>query len=282
MKKNQSSSKIQQKIKVWFLYLFLIIGAFTMLFPFFWMISTSLKNQYEAIKIPPIIWPKQLQFSNWAEAWNAAPFIRYFINSVSVAFITTTAQIITAILAAFAFSKMIFYGKNFIFLILLGTMMVPFEMVLVPNFVTLSNLGMIDTYWALIVPWMANFFAVYTMRQAFAGIPDQLYYAAKVDGASDWQYLWKVLVPNSRSSITAIALIQVIASWNSFMWPLIVTNSTNLRTLPVGLQAFKSDAGVQYPELMAASTFVILPVAILYFVFNKYIVDGFTDTGIKG
>lgn len=253
-----------------------------MMFPFFWMISTSFKTQFEAIKIPPIMWPKELQLSNWVDAWDSAPFARYFFNSVFVAIVTTTGQILTSILAAFAFSKMVFYGKKILFVILLGTMMVPFEMMIIPNFVTLANVGLIDTYWALIIPWLASFFAVYTLRQSFAGIPDQLYYAAKADGASDWTYLWKVLVPNSRSSITAIALIQVIGSWNSFMWPLIVTNSTNLRTLPVGLQAFKSDAGIQYPQLMAASTFVILPIAILYFVFNKFIVDGFTNTGIKG
>jgi multiple sugar transport system permease protein len=278
----QEVTTIQQKILHIVLYIVLIVGAITMMFPFFWMISTSLKTNYEAIKIPPVIWPKALQLDNYLNAWQAAPFARYFFNSVFVAVVTTVGQIVTSILAAFAFSKMVFYGKQLLFIILLGTMMIPFEMTIIPNFVTLSNFGMIDTYWALIIPWLASFFAVYTMRQAFAGIPDQLYYAAKTDGASDWQFLWKILVPNAKSSITAIALIQIIGSWNSFMWPLIVTNSESIRTLPVGLNAFSSDAGINYPQLMAASTFVILPMAILYFVFNKLVVQGFTNSGTKG
>ena len=161
-------------------------------------------------------------------------------------------------------------------------MMVPGEMLIIPNFVTLSEMHLVNTYGALIVPWLASFFSVFTLRQSFASVPDQLYYAARLDGASDWQFLWRVLVPNAKSTITAIGLLQIIGSWNSFMWPLIVTNTEGMRTLPVGLQAFSSDSGVQYPELMAASTFVILPMVIMYLLLNKYVVAGISNTGIKG
>lgn len=263
-------------------YVILVLGAIIMLMPFLWMLSTSLKTQPETVKIPPIWIPKQLQFSNYVEALKEAPFIQYFINSVIVTSITTVGQLFTSILAAFAFSRLNFYGKNFLFVIFLGTMMVPGEMLIIPNFVTLSQLHLVNTYGALIIPWLASFFTVFTLRQTFQSVPDQIYYAAKIDGASDWHYLWHVLVPISKSTITAVTVLQVIGSWNAFMWPLIVTNSENLRTLPVGLQAFTSDAGTNYAWLMAASTFVIIPMVILYIFLQKYIIAGISKTGLKG
>lgn len=273
---------MKKTIKQVVVYGLLSLGAITMLLPFFWMISTAFKTGFEALQTPVTWWPKHLVWENWVNAWQAAPFLRYLINSVIVAAVTTVGQIFTAILAAFAFSKLNFAGKNLLFTILLATMMVPVEMLIIPNFVTLSQFHLINTYGALILPWLGSFFAVFTLRQSFNTIPDQLYYAARIDGASDWQFLWSVLVPNAKSAITAIGLLQVIGSWNSFMWPLIVTNSEAMRTLPVGLQAFSTDAGINYPELMAASTFVILPMAVLYICFNKYVIAGISNNGLKG
>ena len=263
-------------------YILLVLGALTMLLPFFWMVSTAFKTGFEALQPPPTWLPKHFQWGNWVRAWQAAPFATYLINSVVVSLATTLGQLVTSILAAFAFAKLNFSGKKVLFTILLATMMVPGEMLIIPNFVTLSELHLVNTYGALIVPWLASFFAVFTLRQSFASVPDQLYYAARLDGASDWQFLWRVLVPNAKSTITAIGLLQIIGSWNSFMWPLIVTNTEKMRTLPVGLQAFSSDSGVQYPELMAASTFVILPMVVMYLLLNKYVVAGISNTGIKG
>ncbi|MDR3190273.1 MAG: carbohydrate ABC transporter permease [Lactobacillaceae bacterium] len=263
-------------------YILLIIGAITMLLPFFWMLSTAFKSGFEAIQTPPAWLPKKLLWTNWVNAWNAAPFAQYLINSVVVSVLTTLGQIITSIMAAFAFAKMNFRGKNVLFMVLLATMMVPGEMLIIPNFVTLSQMSLVNTYGALIIPWLASFFAVFTLRQSFAQVPDQLYYAAKLDGASDWRFLWQILVPNAKSAITAIGLLQIIGSWNSFMWPLIVTNSEKMRTLPVGLQAFSTDTSIKYPELMAASTFVILPMVILYILLNKYVVAGISNGGLKG
>ncbi|MCT0957221.1 carbohydrate ABC transporter permease [Weissella cibaria] len=263
-------------------YILLVLGALTMLLPFFWMVSTAFKTGFEVLQTPPTWLPKHFQWGNWVRAWQAAPFATYLINSVVVSLATTLGQLVTSILAAFAFAKLNFSGKKVLFTILLATMMVPGEMLIIPNFVTLSELHLVNTYGALIVPWLASFFAVFTLRQSFASVPDQLYYAARLDGASDWQFLWLILVPNAKSTITAIGLLQIIGSWNSFMWPLIVTNTEKMRTLPVGLQAFSSDSGVQYPELMAASTFVILPMVVMYLLLNKYVVAGISNTGIKG
>lgn len=263
-------------------YLLITIGAVIMLIPFLWMVLTAFKTGFEAIQTPPKWLPKKWLWSNWIKAWDAAPFAKYLFNSVVVSIATTTGQIFTSILAAFAFAKLNFTGKKVIFSILLMTMMVPFEMLIIPNFVTLSAMRLINTYGALIIPWIASFFSVFMLRQTFSGVSNQLYYAAKLDGASDWQFLWKILVPNATSSITAVAILQVIASWNSFMWPLIVTNTDSLRTLPVGLQSFSMDAGISYPELMAASTFIILPMVVLYLALNKYVVRGVAGSAIKG
>ncbi|GJM48811.1 carbohydrate ABC transporter permease [Weissella soli] len=265
-----------------FIYVLLVLGGLMMLLPFFWMVSTAFKTGFEAMQTPPTWFPKQLLWRNWVQTWHAAPFAQYLLNSVIISVVTTFGQVITSIMAAFAFAKLKFFGKRLLFGILLATMMVPGEMLIIPNFVTLSQWHLVNTYGALIIPWLASFFAVFALRQSFSQVPDQLYAAAKLDGASDWRFLWQILVPNAKSSIMAVALLQVIGSWNSFMWSLIVTNSETMRTLPVGLQAFSTDAGMSYPELMAAATFVILPMVILYLALNKYVVHGMRIGGMKG
>lgn len=273
---------VKKRLSKVLLYLIVTLGGLTMLVPFLWMLSTALKTAPETIHVPPIWIPKSLQWGNFVQAWHEAPFARYFVNSVVVTVVTTVGQLFTSILAAFAFARLKFYGKNIVFLIFLGTMMIPGEMLIIPNFVTLSKLNLIDTYGALIIPWLASFFTVFTLRQTFQSVPDQIYYAAKIDGASDWKFLWTVLVPMSKSTITAVTVLEVIGSWNSFMWPLIVTNSETMRTLPVGLQAFTTDAGTQYQLLMAASTFVIIPMVVVYIFLQKYIIAGISKAGLKG
>lgn len=263
-------------------YVLLGAGALTMLIPFFWMVSTSLKTPAEAVAMPPVWIPKILHFENYKNALQAAPFDRYFLNSLLVTFLSTAGELVTTILAAFAFAKMNFYGKNLLFTILIATMMVPGELLIIPNFVTLSKFGLINTYAALVIPYLASVFSVFTLRQNFASIPNELYYAAKVDGSSDFRFLWSILVPLSKSSIVAITILKVIGSWNSFMWPLIVTNDRMLRTLPVGLQAFTTEAGTKYELLMAASTIVVLPMVIVYLFLQKHIIEGISKSGLKG
>ena len=160
--------------------------------------------------------------------------------------------------------------------------MVPGELLIIPNFVTLANLDWINTYMALIVPWLASVLSVFIVKQRFESISDNLYYAAKIDGCSDFRFLWQVLVPLSRSSIITMVVLKVIGSWNAFLWPLLVTNDTEMRTLPVGLQAFTTEAGTRFELLMAASTFVIVPMIVFYMIFQKYIIKGIANTGTKG
>lgn len=272
-------NEIAKKIAV---YLLLVLGAVTMLIPFAWMLLTSIKTPGEAMSMPPVWIPDDPQFDNYLEAWSAAPFGRYLFNSITVTVLSTLGELLTTILAAFAFAKMQFYGKNLLFTVLIATMMVPGELLIIPNFVTLSAFGWVNTYAALIVPWLASIFSVFMLRQTFQTVPDELYYAAKVDGSSDFRFLWSVMVPLGKSSIVAIAVLKIIGSWNSFIWPLIVTNDQNMRTLPVGLQAFTTEAGTRYELLMAASTIVIIPMVIIYIFLQKYIIAGISKSGLKG
>ncbi|KAB8129537.1 carbohydrate ABC transporter permease [Gracilibacillus oryzae] len=253
-----------------------------MLLPFVWMISTSLKAPNEVMAMPPVWVPSEWKFENFTEALKVAPFDRYFINSVIVTIVSTIGELITTILAAYAFSRIQFFGRDIAFAVLLGTMMVPSEVLLIPNFVTLSNLGWIDTYSALIVPWTASVFAIFLLRQYFLGIPKELSFAAKVDGCSEFKFLWYVMAPLAKPALITVELLKVINSWNAFLWPIIVTNSQELRTLPVGLSAFTTEAGIKYELLMAASSMVIFPMLILFFIMQKYIVAGVARTGLKG
>lgn len=264
------------------IYILLALGAITMLLPFFWMVSTSLKTAGEAVAMPPIWLSNNLQFGNYEQALEAAPFGRYFINSVIVTLASTAGELLTTILAAFAFARLEFYGKNVLFVLLISTMMVPGELLIIPNFITLSNWDLINTYASLFLPFLASIFSIYILKEAFEAIPDEIYYAAKVDGSSDWRYLWTVMVPMSKSSIVSIAILAIIGSWNSFMWPLIVTTEQSMRVLPVGLQAFTTEAGTQFELLMAASTIVVVPMIIVYIFLQKYIIEGLASGGSKG
>ncbi|MCG7344709.1 carbohydrate ABC transporter permease [Sporosarcina sp. ACRSL] len=265
-----------------FIYGLLGIGSILMLLPFVWMISTSLKSGNEVMMMPPIWIPETFRFDNYVEAFKKAPFATYFLNSVIVMVLSTLGEVITTILAAYAFSKLNFWGKDVLFALLVGTMMVPGEVLLVPNFVLLSNLGWIDRYEALIIPWTASIFSIFLLRQFFMKIPKELNYAARVDGCTNFRFLWSIMIPIAKPAIVTIILLKAIGSWNAFLWPLIVTNSKEMRTLPVGLTSFSTEAGTVYELLMAASTMIILPMIILFIFLQKYIIKGIAGAGIKG
>ncbi len=220
-------------------------------------------------------------FQNYVDAWHAAPFARYYLNTIFVATVTTILNIIIGVMAAFAFSKLRFWGRDFIFILFLATMMIPGEVLLVPNFITIVKLGWLNTYYALIIPWIASAFVIFLMRQNFMSIPDELFDAAKIDGASKWRFLWTILVPLSKPVIITGALLNFVGSWNAFLWVLIVTNTPSMRTLPVGLQNFSSNAGTMYNQLMAASTFSMLPIVILFLFAQKYFIQGIARSGLK-
>ena len=198
-------------------YAVLILGAFFTLLPFLWMISSSLKTSSEIMKIPPVMIPASPQFSNYAQAWAAAPFGRYLVNTVIITILTTAGVLITSVLSAFAFSRLKFPGKNLVFALFMATLMIPGEMLIITNFMTITKLKWIDTYRAMVIPWISNVFYIYLLTQFFMQIPEALYLAAKVDKCSDFKYMVRIMVPMNKSVITTIAILNIIGSWNSFL-----------------------------------------------------------------
>lgn len=265
-----------------FIYLVLILGALLIVLPYVWILLTALKSPDEIFTKPMIIIPHRLRWDNFLEVLKLAHFKRYVFNSFAVTAAITIGELITTVLAAFAFSNLNFKGKDIIFTLLLATMMVPGEVLLIPNFVTLSKLRWINTYKALIIPWCTSVFSIFFLRQYFLGIPRQLYYAAKVDNCGDFKYLLQIMLPIAKPAVITIALLKIINSWNSFMWPLIVTNNEEMRTLPIVLSKFSNEVGMDYHILMAASTIIILPMLIIFVLLSKYIINGVSSSGIKG
>lgn len=265
------------------LYTFLTLTAMILLFPFFWMITGSLKT-YNEITASPVVWiPKVIQWNNYATALEYAPFDRFFLNTIIVCFMNTSITLFTTILAAFAFARLEFKGKKMLFTVLLATLMIPSQLLIITNYKTIAvTLHLADTLTALILPYTASVFYIYLLRQFFLGIPDEYYYASKVDGCNNWQYLWLIMVPNTKNALISIAIFNWIASWNAFLWPLLVTNSVEKRVLAIGLKYFSNEAGTDFELLMAAGTIVVLPLVILYIFARQYILEGIARGGIKG
>ena len=263
-------------------YIVLLIGAAFTLLPFVWMISSSLKTSFEIVKTPPTLFPSIPQFVNYLKAWQAAPFFQYFINTLVVTFATTIGVVITTVLSAFAFARLDFPGKKVVFSFFLATLMIPGEMLIITNFITITKLHWIDTYQAMIVPWISNVFYIYLLTQFFMQVPNELYLASKVDNCTDFRYLLKIMIPMNKSAITTIAVLNVISSWNSFLWPLLVTNSDEMRVLSNGLIRFQTEAGSSYELIMAASCILVMPIIIVYLFLRKYIMEGVSHSGLKG
>lgn len=263
-------------------YVILIVGVLWVMLPFIWMILTAFKPAKEVLSMPPKWIPSSWQWQNFSDALKSVPFRTYLFNSLFVAVCVTLGEIFTTILAAYAFVYIPFKFKNVLFIILVATMMVPSDILMIPNYVTLSNLGWINSYKALVLPWCASIFSIFLLRQQFSGVPSSYYKSAKMDGCSDLRYLFTILVPMSMPTIVSIGILKFISCWNSYMWPLIVTNSKDMRTLPVALAVFSTEAGTRYHILMAFSIMMVAPIIILYVFMQKYIIKGISKSGLKG
>jgi multiple sugar transport system permease protein len=274
-------------------YNFLLIGAFLMILPFYWMVATSLKDYQEAVAYPPTWWPEKFVWANYPEAWRkpdiGAPhalfgnsgFARYYWVTTWNGVAATVGTIITSILAAYAFAKMEFFGKGIFFYLVLATLMVPGQVLIIPNYIILAYMGWLDTYKALIVPWMASVFSIFLMRQFFMTIPNDLWDASQIDGAGRWRFLWRVLVPLSKPVLITSGIFSFIGTWNSLLWPLVVTSKPEMRTLMVGLQVFNNEASNDFHLLMAASTFCIVPIVIVFFFMQRFFIEGIARSGLK-
>jgi multiple sugar transport system permease protein len=260
----------------------LIVGAASMILPFFWMVSTSFKTPQEIFLFPPTWVAQNPTVSNYVVAWNEVPFPRYFLNTIIIATCMVFGVIITSCLAAYAFAKLDFPGRETLFIMMLSMMIVPQAVYLVPSFIIVSALGWMDTYMALIVPWLAQIFSIFLLRQQFRSIPNDYYDAALIDGCSRLGFLWRILVPLSKPTIITIGLFALLGSWNSFIWPLIMTNSDTLRPIQVGLSYFAQEQGTEHGLMMAAATFCVMPVVIIYFFAQKQVIESYAKSGIKG
>jgi multiple sugar transport system permease protein len=269
----------------WVKHAVLILVGAVVAYPFYFMVSTSLKSFFEATTTPPTLFPTEgFQFDNYATAWNKAPWARYFANTVLVAGANTLGELVTSVLAAYAFARMNFKGKAALFGLLLATYMMPAEATLIPNFVLVSRryLNLYDTYQVQIIPFLASVFSIFLLRQQFLSVPKELHDAAVIDGAGHARFLWSVVLPISVPALVTVAIISFYGSWNAFQWPLIVTNTPDIRPVQVGLNAFRAEAGSSYHLLMAACSFVVAPIVLLYLVGQRYLVQGVARTGIRG
>lgn len=276
--------KIGKAVVMIGVYAFLLIMALIVLFPFYWMIISSLKTLDEYRMSAPTFWPKTIMLSNYAEAFTSAGLGRLFLNTMYVGVVSTILSLVITVLSAFAFARLEFKGKDMMFAALLATMMIPGELFTITNYSTVTQLGWMNTYTVLIVPFLVSVFYIYLLRQNFMQIPNELYLAAKVDGTSDIKYLWKVMVPLSLPTLISITILKMMGAWNSYIWPRLVANDEAHRMITNGLRnAFTDTTGdVNYPVQMAAVAIVSAPLFLVFIFLRKYIMAGVSRSGIKG
>ena len=266
-------------------YLFLAIWAAAVLFPFYYMVLTSLKSYsaYNGEHIPQLF-TMSPTIENYKLAFTAVPLAKYFLNTVIFTLVTTGLMLGVTVLAAFAFARLNFPGKNLAFTILLSLMMIPGELVVITNFVTITEMDLRNTFTGLILPSVTSVFYIYLLRENFAQIPDELYYAAKVDGTSDFTYLWKVMVPICRPTIVTITILKVIECWNSYVWPRLITDESNYFLVSNGIQEIRENGfgRENVPAMMAAVVAICVPLIVLFLIFRKKIMAGVARGGTKG
>ncbi len=267
-------------------YIILAFGAFISLVPFFWMISTSVMSLGEALG--STFFPSELHFENYAEAWRRAQFSEYFLNSFLITIITLSGELVFSILAAYAFARIDFPGRNFIFTVMLSTMMIPAMVFTIPNFLTVTWLGRITSIpwinnWpALTIPFMGSIFSIFMLRQFFAQVPDELYDSAQIDGAGHLRFLLQVVLPLSKAPVMVIIVLSFIGTWNSLAWPMLVTNTPDWRPISVGLMNFVNEAGQEINLTMAGAFITIVPILIIYFFTQKQFTESIARSGLKG
>jgi multiple sugar transport system permease protein len=253
------------------------------LFPFYWVIVTSLNSPNQVLQFPPLFLP-HWQWINYVQAWTAAPWLRYFANTLFIAGLTTLLVLVTSLLAGFAFGMMEFPGKQILFAGFLAIMMIPTTVLLIPDYILLRDIHWLNTYWAQIVPFGASVFGIFLLRQFFLSFPRELMEAAALDGASQGRFLWQIAMPMAKPALITIALYVFIGSWNAFLWPYIMTSSPSVQPIEVGLATFLGTNGTDWTGLSAAVVFTTLPVMILFLVAQRQFLAGaYAATGsVKG
>ncbi|KAA3658384.1 MAG: carbohydrate ABC transporter permease [Chloroflexi bacterium] len=258
--------------------------------PIFLAIFTSFKLPNDVTNFPPTLLPDVWTFENYVTAWTSKPFYRFFLNSIIQTGIIVLCQVLFSILAAYAFAVLDFPGRDILFYLILASLMVPFQLTFIPNFLMISQWGQINenfgsnTYFALTVPFLASAFGVFLLRQFFLTIPKDLHDSAKIDGASNWRFLWQILVPLSKGSISAFSIFAFLSAWSQYLWPLVITNDESMRTIQIGIRFFLFDQerGADWGAIMAAAVIALLPTLIIFLIAQRQLVKGIAMTGLKG
>ena len=281
----ERESRIKKTARETFRFLFLAIWAVLVLFPFYWMILTSVKSysSYNSEYVPKFF-TLSPTVGNYIQAFTAVPLARYFFNTLIFTLITTGLMMVVIVFAAFAFARLDFKGKDIVFSMFLSLMMIPNELVIITNFVTITNLDLRNTYLGLILPSVTSVFYIYLLKENFELIPEELYKAAKVDGTSDMRYLFKVMIPISRPTLVTITILKVIECWNSYVWPRLITDDRNFFLVSNGIQEIRENGfgRENIPAMMAAVVVISLPLVVLFLIFRKKIMEGVARGGTKG
>lgn len=257
-------------------WMLLIAVALVFVFPFLWMCLTAFKTMPEVYQFPPALLPESWQFANFKQAWESGPFFTYVWNSVLVAASILVLQFLTGVPAAYAFARYRFPGRNFLFGLTLIALMIPPQVVFLPVYVELSSWGLVNTLWSLILPYGASAFGIFLLRQSFMQVPDEVIEAARLDHASEWKIMWRVMVPMAKPVLVTFGLFSFIYHWNDYFWPLIMTNSDTVRTLPVGIAMLKaSEGGTLWNVIMAGNMILVLPILLLFFFAQRHIIRAF-------
>ncbi len=262
----------------------LLLAAVLIAVPFVWLVSLSLQEPQAVFRYPPRFVPERFVWSSYPDAWRALPFGRMYLNSVLTSGLIVLGQVVTSCLAAYGLTQLRFRGRHLAFLVIISTMMVPVQATFIPAYVIVSRLGWVDTYWALVVPFVASGFGVFLMRQAFLVVPKALVEAARIDGAGHWTILTRILIPLARPAIVTLAALSFTFHYNVFFWPLIVTNSARMRTLPVGLATMilpEGSHGTQWNQVMAADVFTIVPLLVVFVLLQRHLAPTSLTAGVK-
>ena len=284
LQQTKAANRVMKAFVKFGTYLFLGVMALIVLFPFYWMIISSLKTEEEYRRTIPTLFPQIIVWKNYVDAFNTANLGDLFMHTLFVGVVSTLLSLVITVLSAFAFARLEFKGKDLMFGALLATMMIPGELFTITNYITINNIGWMNSYYALIVPFLVSVFYIYLLRQNFLQIPNELYLAAKVDGTSDIKYLWKVMVPLALPTLISITILKMMGAWNSYIWPKLVANDDAHMLITNGLRnAFTSTSGqTNYPLQMAAVAIVSAPLFMVFLFLRKYIMAGVSRSGIKG
>ena len=260
----------------------LIIGACTMVIPFIWMILTSFKTMPESIHVPPIILPSHWQWKNYVTVWTSLPFSNLYFNTIVSALAKTIGQLLLASMAAYAFARIRFFGRSFLFVMCLSVLMIPAQVFLIPQYLIMKHLHELNSIYALILPGLFSAMATFFLRQFFMTIPKELDESARLDGCNHWQIYWKIMLPLCRSGLIAQGIFTTLWSWNDLMWPLIVNTSSNKLTLTAGLSLLQGQYYTSFPEQMAGTMLSTIPMLVIFIILQRQFIEGIQLTGSKG